>query len=93
MSGGDGNSSTADYLTVGGGNLNQATNGYATIPGGYGNIARGQYSFAAGQRAQALHQGAFVWADSQSSAFASTNNDSFNVRAQGGARFVPAAQA
>ena len=32
--------------------------------------------------------GAFVWADSQGVNFSSTNNNSFNVRAQGGARFV-----
>jgi sulfatase modifying factor 1 len=43
---------------------------------------------AAGQQAQATNQGAFVWADSQNAPFASTNNDSFNVRAQGGVDFV-----
>src|SRR5262249_27219172 len=52
------------------------------------NIATGPYSFAAGQQAQASHQGAFVWADSQNSAFASTTNNQFSVRALGGARFV-----
>ena len=74
--------------TVGGGYGNQATNSYATVPGGVNNIAGGQYSFAAGQQAQAINNGAFVWADSQNATFASTSNDSFNVRAQGGVRFV-----
>ena len=73
---------------IGGGYGNLVTNSYATVPGGILNIAGGLDSFAAGQQAQALHQGAFVWADSQNAAFASTNNDSFNVRAQGGVRFV-----
>jgi hypothetical protein len=31
-----------------------------------------------------LHQGAFVWADSQNAVFASTANDQFCIRAQGG---------
>ena len=35
-----------------------------------------------------ITQGAFVLADSQGSSFASTANDQFNVRAQGGVRFV-----
>lgn len=48
------------------------------------NEAGGSYSFAAGQQAKALHQGAFVWADSQNAPFASTANDQFLIRAQGG---------
>jgi hypothetical protein len=83
-----GNTASGDYSTVGGGHGNQATNSYATVPGGYLNLAGGQYSFAAGQQAQAIHQGTFVWADSQNAAFSSATNDSFNVRAQGGVRFV-----
>lgn len=74
--------------TVGGGAINRATNSYATVPGGALNVAGGIYSFAAGQQANAIHQGSFVWADSQNAAFASTANDQFNVRAQGGAVFV-----
>jgi hypothetical protein len=73
---------------LGGGANNLVSGNYASVPGGYQNIAGGQYSFAAGQQAQAKHQGAFVWADSQNAPFASTNNDSFNVRAQGGVRMV-----
>jgi hypothetical protein len=74
--------------TVGGGYNNQATNSYATVPGGADNLAGGQFSFAAGYLAQATNQGAFVWADSQGSAFGSTNTNSFNVRANGGVVFV-----
>ena len=72
--------------TISGGvvNLIQSNAVYATIPGGFKNTAGGAYSFAAGNFAQALHQGAFVWADSQGSSFASTTNDQFLIRAQGG---------
>jgi len=59
---------------------------YATIPGGYNNEAAGQYSFAAGQNAQALHDGAFVWADSQEATFSSTTTNEFSIRAQNGVR-------
>jgi hypothetical protein len=90
VGGGSANDASGDYAAVGGGASNQATNHFATVPGGRSNVAGGQYSFAAGDQAQALHQGAFVWADSQSGAFASTTNDQFNVRAQGGVRLVTA---
>lgn len=83
-----GNVASGGASTVAGGLGNQATNNCTVIPGGANNLAGGLYSFAAGQQAQALHQGSFVWADSQNAAFASTNNDSFNVRAAGGVRFV-----
>ena len=46
-------------------------------------------SFAAGYSAQALHDGAFVWADdSQYASFSSTTTNQFSVRAYGGVRFV-----
>ena len=88
VAGGDSNSADSFSSTVGGGYGNQANNSYATVPGGQGNVAGGQWSFAAGQQAQALHQGAFVWADSQNALFSSTGNDQFDVRAQGGMSFV-----
>ena len=74
---------------IGGGadNIIQTNAAFATIPGGFENVASGNYSFAAGDNAQATNNGAFVWADSQGTPFTSTNNDSFNVRAQGGAKF------
>ncbi len=88
IAGGESDTASGFYATVGGGAANQATNNYATVPGGYENLAGAPYTFAAGREAQATNQGAFVWADSQNAAFPSTNSDSFNVRAQGGARFV-----
>ena len=94
VGGGYNNYSTAPMdSTVGGGYHNYATNNYATVPGGQYNFAGGEWSFAAGQQAQALHQGAFVWADSQNAPFASTGNDQFCVRAQGGAFFAGAVTA
>ena len=75
--------------TVGGGFNNTASGTYATIPGGHFNRASGYSSFAAGQLAQANNQGAFVWADSQYASFASTANDQFCIRAQGGVQLDP----
>ena len=37
---------------------------------------------------KATHDGAFVWADSEDAAFGSTTTNQFNVRANGGVRFV-----
>jgi hypothetical protein len=56
----------------------------ATVPGGALNIANGEDSFAAGERAQALHEGTFVWSDSSGTDFASTGVNQFLVRASGG---------
>ncbi len=57
------------------------------MPGGYQNYARGNYSFAAGNRAKANHTGAFVWGDSFDGDVASTSANQFTVRASGGAQF------
>lgn len=73
-----------DFGTISGGFHNTASGYAATIPGGQGNIAAGTYSFAAGYAAKALHDGAFVWNDSQGLALASTAPDQFLVRASGG---------
>jgi hypothetical protein len=80
------NSVTGDFGTVGGGFRNTASGGLSTVVGGQYNTASGEYSFAAGQQAQAIHQGAFVWADSQNAYFASTTNDQFSIHAQGEVR-------
>jgi hypothetical protein len=80
-----------DQGTVGGGAGNSVGGSYATVPGGLYNQALGYSSFAAGQQAQALHQGAFVWADSQGAVFASTTNDEFSIRAQNGVNIQSAA--
>jgi hypothetical protein len=84
VGGGYGNTASAFAATVSGGENNQASGSWATVAGGNANLAGGQSSFAAGSQAQALHQGAFVWADSQNAPFASTANDEFLIRAQGG---------
>ena len=70
----------------------------AVIPGGVNNIASGNFSFAAGSQAEAIHQGAFVWGDTffdgnggtypDRGPFASIRENEFAVRARGGVRFV-----
>lgn len=88
VSGGLSNTASDNYSTVGGGTENQASEQGATVPGGYLNTADGYTSFAAGSRAKALHDGAFVWSDSRTSTnFESMREYQFNVRAYGGARF------
>ena len=47
---------------------------------------QGLNSFAAGRRAKALHDGAFVWADATDADFASTADNQFNIRATGRVR-------
>ncbi len=83
-------SNSATYAALGGGQGNFVTGKLATVPGGATNLASGQFSFAAGANAQAVHSGAFVWSDAEGTPFASTNTNSFNVRANGGVRFVTA---
>lgn len=74
----------ASFGAVGGG-LNNSVMGYAgTVPGGEGNRADGYHSFAAGLRAHAEHQGAFVWADATPADFGSERPNQFRVRANGG---------
>jgi Chaperone of endosialidase len=68
----------------GSGNLIESNAPYSVIPGGVLNTAGGQYSFAAGRRAKAMHQGGFVWADSQDADFTSTASNQFLIRAAGG---------
>jgi len=87
IGGGQGNTAGNSYATVGGGYGNTAGGYAATVPGGLNNAAQGDYSFAAGRRAKADHQGAFVWADSTDADFASTADNQFAVRATGGVSF------
>jgi hypothetical protein len=88
VGGGLGNTAGNSLATVGGGNTNTASGVGATIPGGISNVAGGEYTFAAGRRAQATHRGAFVWADSSDFDFPSTAADELGVRATGGVRLV-----
>jgi hypothetical protein len=82
--------SNAFYSAIGGGLYNTNAGSYAVVPGGFQNFAAGSHSFAAGTRAKANHDGAFVWADSSASDFSSVIPNSFSVRAIGGTRFVSA---
>jgi hypothetical protein len=84
VAGGFNNTASGERATVGGGTVNSATNTYATVPGGRLNVAGGQYSLAAGRRAKAIHDGAFVWGDSTDADFTSTGNNQFLIRASGG---------
>ena len=73
--------------TVGGGILNTASGDSSTVPGGRNNTATGFTSFAAGRRAMALHDGAFVWGDNTNADVASTAANQFTARASGGFTF------
>ena len=88
VSGGRENQATSTYAVVGGGDRNQAIGFASVVPGGLLNQAQGDYSFSAGQRADAAHNGSFVWADnSTSTTFASTGTNQFRVRSDGGVWF------
>ncbi len=87
IGGGRDNSASSNLATVGGGYHNGANGIAATIPGGYNNSAQGDYSFAAGERAKAKHQGAFVWGDSTNADINSPAANTFIVRANGGLWF------
>jgi hypothetical protein len=84
IGGGTSNTGSGPGATIGGGTQNTASGVAATIPGGNSNTASGTSSFAAGSRANAIHNGAFVWGDSTPADIASTGNDQFIVRANGG---------
>ena len=87
VAGGADNTASGVSSVVGGGELNVASGAHATIPGGLSNAASGDYSFAAGRRAKANHQGAFVWADSTDADFASGAANQFLVRSTAGVAF------
>jgi hypothetical protein len=84
IGGGGFNAATGVAATVGGGVHDSATAYAATVPGGRENRAAGVFSFAAGYRAKAAHNGCFVWADSTSADFVSTGRNQFLIRASGG---------
>ena len=87
IGGGDGNTASLDWTTVGGGLNNIASDQYAVVPGGWDNTAAGYSSFAAGLRAKANHNGAFVWSDATvalGDSFASTAPNQFLINAAGG---------
>jgi hypothetical protein len=84
VAGGNRNQATNEFSTVGGGESNVSSGYAATVPGGIANAATGFYSFAAGRRAKANHNGTFVWGDGADADFASTAVNQFLIRAGGG---------
>jgi len=70
--------------TLSGGVSNIVGGRFAVVPGGLMNSATGAFSFAGGLNASALHNGAFVWADSNGTNFSSTASNQFLIRASGG---------
>jgi hypothetical protein len=84
VGGGSGNTASGFLGTVAGGDTNTASGGQSTVPGGASNTAAGDWSFAAGRRAKANHQGSFVWADAAFADMASSAANQFIVRAGGG---------
>jgi len=84
IGGGQNNEANNMYATVGGGYYNTASGNRATVPGGAQNTAQGDYSFAAGRRAQANNPGCFVWGDSTDADVLCSNNNRFIARASGG---------
>jgi hypothetical protein len=85
VGGGVGNTASGGLTAVAGGISNTASGLSAAVPGGTQNIAQGRFSFAAGNRAHALHEGAFVWSSS-AGGLASTAAGQFSVQADGGTR-------
>ena len=87
VAGGAANDLSASHAAVAGGYDNDVSGAYGAIPGGMENGVYASYSLAAGRRAQALHPGAFVWADSTDADYTSTATNTFNVRAGSGIIF------
>ncbi len=84
VGGGAFNTASGRYAVVGGGLSNDAVGYSSVVPGGFDCLAQGDYSFAAGRRARALHQGTFVWSDATNAHFDSTGSDQFLIEADGG---------
>ncbi|MGA9334736.1 MAG: tail fiber domain-containing protein [Rudaea sp.] len=90
------NQAQASDAVVCGGAGNQASGYESSVPGGYSNLAGGDYSFAAGQGANARapaggcvtgfcgDYGTFVWSDGSTSSFTSSGPDQFLIQAVGG---------
>jgi hypothetical protein len=84
ISGGCASVVDGNYGTVGGGSNNIAHGIASTVPGGMDNLAEGDYAAAMGRQAKAVNDGSFVWADGSGQDFATTSNNQFLIRAQGG---------
>ena len=71
---------------VSGGSGNTLHGSFSAIPVGFSNET-GSFSYAAGSRAKAIHNGTFVWSDASGGAVFSTANNQFVARAAGGVVF------
>ncbi len=91
IGGGNWNTAQGEVSAVGGGERNVASGKASTVPGGAYNGAAADYAFAAGRRAKANHQGAFVWGDSTDADIASTAANQVSFRCNGGVRFTSGA--
>lgn len=91
VAGGFSNNASANAAAIGGGGANTASGLHATIPGGHANTASGTYSLAAGRRAKAINDGAWVWGDSTDADVSSSAANQFIARATGGFTFYPSA--
>ncbi len=83
VGGGQGNYVEGAYCNISGGQSNSVSGDFGTIPGGQNNFAT-NYAFAAGYRAEAVHQGAFVWAAGNTNDYPSTAANRVQFYAAGG---------
>ena len=60
------------------------------VPTRYALGLTGAKSFAAGNQAQAAHDGSFIWGDSTVANISSTANNQFVIRSAGGVHLSPA---
>jgi hypothetical protein len=79
-----GTGSTYDTIVGGGGNTIGAGTFGATIAGGYVNQANGDFSFAAGYKAQANHPSTFAWACGNTMPYATILPSTVNMYASNG---------
>ena len=82
---GNGNTASGDYSVATG--WNTSAIGDFSFSSGYSTIANADYSFAVGNRSRALHEGTFVFSDSQNSVFQSTTTDEASFRFANGYKF------
>ena len=87
VGGGRLNIAGGENSTVAGGEFNEALGDFSAVPGGIDCEATGEVSFAFGNDAKAVHDGAVVWSDSGGFDLVSTLADQWSVRARGGVRF------
>jgi len=93
VGGGTGNVASGGGAAILGGQSNTASGGSATVAGGAQNVASGLLSFAAGNRAKAMHTGSFVFADATGNDLTTAMDNVFLMRfSNGGAIFTNSGQ-